>query len=379
MTTTEPSFQFGIEEEYLVVDLESRQLCPAPHALLASIEAACPGQVAIELMRSQIEVCTRPTRSLKEARADLANLRRVVASKSREHGLAPVAASSHPIGGYRLQETTQNERYIALARDLAGVGRRFLVSGMHVHVEIPDDELRIDLLNQARYFMPHLLALSTSSPFWEGEETGLKSFRLAVFNGLPRTGLPARLESWQSYRAFVDILIGSGVIDDPGKIWWDIRPSAKFPTLEMRVTDVCTRIDDAIAIAALFVSLCRMFYRLRLNNQSWRQYPVLLMQENRWRAQRYGVKGNLFDFGRSELMPFPELLEELLSITEEDAYYLGHRNEALVARRIIADGTSADRQVQVWNAALQDGSDDHDALCQVIDHLIAETVEGIGS
>jgi len=377
MTIAEPSFQFGIEEEYLVVDLKSRNLRPAPHALLAAIEAICPGQIAIELMRSQIEVSTRPTRSFKQARADLANLRQVVAHKAREYGLAPIAASSHPIGGYRQQETTQNERYIALARDLAGVGRRFLVSGMHVHVEIPDNELRIDLLNQARYFLPHLLALSTSSPFWEGEETGLKSFRLAIFNGLPRTGLPERLESWEAYRSFVDILTGSSVIDDPGKIWWDIRPSAKFPTLEMRITDVCTRIDDAIAIAALFICLCRMFYRLRRNNQSWRQYPVQLLQENRWQAQRYGITGSLFDFGRSELVPFPELLEELLAITEEDAIHFGCRSEAVAARQIIANGTSADRQVQVWTAAHNDGSHEHTALCRVIDHLIAETTEGL--
>lgn len=374
MIVKEPSFKFGIEEEYLVVDFETRQLQPAPQALLAAIEAACPGQISTELMRSQIEVNTRPTRSFAEARADLANLRNVVATTARQHGLAPIAASSHPIGGYRKQQTTQNERYSALARDLAGVGRRLLVSGMHVHVEIPDNELRIDLLNQARYFLPHLLALSTSSPFWEGEQTGLQSFRLAVFNGLPRTGLPGRLEGWEAYRTFADILTRSGVIDDLGKIWWDIRPSAKFPTLEMRITDMCTRIDDAIAIAALFVCLCRMFYRLRRNNQSWRLYPVLLLEENRWRAQRYGIRDRLFDFGRSELVPFPELLAELLEIIEEDAVYLNCRNETLAARAIMSNGTSADRQVEVWNAALHDGCDTDTALACVVDHLIAETI-----
>jgi len=374
MTIAEPSLRFGIEEEYLVVDVESRELRPAPKALLTSIEAACPGQVSLELMRSQIEVGTRPTHSFAEARADLANLRNTVSRLALEHGLAPIAASSHPIGGYRKQETTQNDRYIALAHDLAGVGRRLLISGMHVHVEIPDNELRIDVLNQARYFLPHLLALSASSPFWEGEQTGLKSFRLAVFNGLPRTGLPGRLESWQAYCSLVDVLIRSGAIDNPGKIWWDIRPSAKFPTLEMRITDVCTRIDDALAIAALFVCLCRMFYRLRRNNQSWRQYPVLLLQENRWRAQRYGINDKLFDFGRSELVSFPELLDELLAITAENAEYLGCRNVTRAARSIVADGTSADRQVAIWNTALQKGYDSHAALCQVVDHLISETV-----
>lgn len=375
MNLDEPSFSFGIEEEYHLVDLETRHLISAPTPLLAALQKARPGQIANELMQSQIEVGTRPSRSFAEARADLADLRRTVASLARNEGLAPIAASTHPIGGYRSQETTQNARYAALASDLAGVGRRLIVCGMHVHVAIDDDELRIDLLNQARYFLPHLLMLSTSSPFWEGEDSGLKSFRLAIFNGLPRTGLPGRIAGWDEYCQITQLLISTGVIDDASKIWWDLRPSAKFPTLEMRITDVCTRLDDAVTVAALFVCICRLLYRLRLNNQGWRQYPVVLLEENRWRAQRYGVDSSLFDFGRGSLAPFAGLVEEIIELTAEDAAALGCVKEVTQARDIARNGTSADRQVAVYNAAIADGADQEAALAAVVDHLVAETAD----
>ncbi len=373
MAVKEPSFRFGIEEEYLLVDVATRELKAAPSVLLEACRAACPGQIAIELMRSQIEVGTRPAHAFSEARADLANLRANVARLAREHGLAPIAASSHPIGGYRHQETSQGERYTALARDLAGVGRRLVICGMHVHVEIEDHDLRIDILNQARYFLPHLLALSTSSPFWEGENTELKSFRISIFNGLPRTGVPGRLESWNAYTAMVDVMVRAGVVEDASKIWWDLRPSSKFPTLEMRITDICTRLDDAMVVAALFVCLCRMLYRLRRNNQSWRQYPVELLQENRWRAQRYGVHGELVDYGRGELVAFPKLVEEILDFIAEDAEALGCGDIILGARDIARDGTSADRQAKVYGDAIAAGQSSRDALAAVVDHLVKET------
>ena len=374
MALREPSFTFGIEEEYLLVDTTTRQLVSAPQSLLVQLEAALPDQISAELMRSQIEVGTRPTTSFAAARADLANLRRTVASLAAEHGLAPIAASSHPIGGYRSQETTQNERYAALAADLAGVGRRLVVCGMHVHVGIDDDELRIDLLNQAKYFLPHLLTLSTSSPFWEGEDTGLKSFRLAIFKGLPRTGLPGHLSGWHDYRQIADLLTRSGVIDGPSKIWWDLRPSDKFPTLEMRLTDVCTRLDDAMTVAAFFVCICRMLYRLRCNNQSWREYPVVLLDENRWRAQRYGVSGSLFDYGRGILVPFADLAEELIVCTAEDSVALGCQNDIANVRKIVAEGTSADHQLTVYKDALASGQDQSAALHAVVDSLVAATL-----
>lgn len=373
MDLTEPTFSFGIEEEYLLVDKQTRMLASAPPELFERLQAAAPGQIAVELLRSQIEVGTRPAHSFSAARADLAHLRQTVVELAGGVGLAPIAASSHPIGGYRSQETTENERYVALASDLAGVGRRMVVCGMHIHVGIEDNDLRIDLLNQARYFLPHLLTLSTSSPFWEGEDTGLKSFRIAIFNGLPRTGLPGPLSSWDEFCQMTGLLSEAGVIDDASKIWWDLRPSIKFPTLEMRITDVCTRIEDAVSVAALFVCLCRMLYRLRRNNQSWRQYPVFLLEENRWRAQRYGIDSGLFDFGRGALVPFPDLIDELLELVEEDAEVLGCREEVGRVRNIARTGTSADRQVKIHQAALAAGSDGDAALRAVVDDLIEQT------
>src|SRR6185312_6182028 len=216
-------------------------------------------------------------------------------------------------------ETTDKERYNELDRDLAGAIRGLAACGMHVHAGIEDEDLRIDLMNQARYFLPHLLALSTSSPFWRGVNTELKSYRLTALRRLPRSGLPGLFASWAEYQRTLAVLIDAGVIDDGSKIWWDLRPSAKFPTLEMRITDVCTRLDDAVCVASMYASIVRMLYRIRRSNQTWRSYPLFLLSENRWRAQRYGVDGTLFDFGRGELVPFRDLVDELLVMLREDA------------------------------------------------------------
>jgi carboxylate-amine ligase len=248
---------------------------------------------------------------------------------------------------------------------------------MHVHVGIEDDEMRIDLMNQARYFLPHLLMLSTSSPFWQGEDTGLKSYRLAIFHELPRTGLPQRFESFGEFQRTVDVLVRNGVIEDATKIWWDLRPSVRFPTLEMRVTDVCTRIDDALSIAALYVCIMRMLYRLRRSNQKWRTYPGFLIQENLWRAQRYGVSDRLFDFGKGKLVPYASLIDELLDLIAEDAAVLGCEREAKHALKIATGGTSADRQVLRYEELVGQGAGTEAALTGVVDQLIAETVAGI--
>jgi glutamate---cysteine ligase / carboxylate-amine ligase len=243
-------------------------------------------------------------------------------------------------------------------------------------VGIEDEELRIDLMNQARYFLPHLLMLSTSSPFWQGEDTGLKSYRLAVFHELPRTGLPQRFESYGEFSRTVDVLVRNGVIEDASKIWWDLRPSIRFPTLEMRVTDICTRIGDAISVAALYVCILRMLYRLRRSNHKWRSYPSFLIEENRWRAQRYSVRDRLFDFGKGELVPFAALIDELLDVIAEDAAVLGCEHEARNALNIATGGTSADRQVQCYEGLLAQGASPEDALKGVVDQLVAETVAG---
>ena len=375
MALKDPTFTIGIEEEYLLVDKASRDLVrEMPHTLFDAYEQALRGQVAREFLKSQIEVETQVHASPRAAGEELKALRATVARLAGEHGLAPIAASTHPFARWSTQQPTERERYQAIAKDLAGVGRRLVICGMHVHIGIEDDELRIDLMNQARYFLPHLLVLSTSSPFAEGEDTGLKCYRLAAYQELPRTGLPGRFESWEEYRSTVDVLVRNGVIEDASKIWWDLRPSAKFPTLEMRITDVCTRLEDAVCVAAMYASIVRMLYRIRRSNQTWRSYPLFLLSENRWRAQRYGVEGTLFDFGRGELVAFRDLVDELLVLLREDAEALDCWAQVEHARTIVDRGTSANRQIACFNRLVAEGAPADEALKGVVDHLIAETL-----
>ena len=378
MSAAPPAFTIGIEEEYLLVDRTSRDLVSEPPAsMMAECEKRLSGQVSHEFLRSQIEVGTRVCRNIGEARADLVHLRATVAEVANRHGMAPMAASTHPFARWDLQKHTDKERYNDLARDFQAVARRLVICGMHVHVGIEDEELRIDLMNQVAYFLPHLLALSTSSPFWQSEETGLMSYRISVWDEMPRTGLPERFQSWSEYNRHVDVLTKTGIIEDATKIWWDIRPSARFPTLEMRITDVCTRLEDGITIAALYVCILRMLYRLRRNNQRWRIYARMLVNENRWRAQRYGMDEGLVDFGTERIVPYADLLEELLAFIAEDARSLGCEAEVRRARDIVANGTSAHRQRRIYAEATALGAAPHEALREVVDWLVAETAAGL--
>ncbi len=368
-------FTIGIEEEHLLVEPGSGALAvEPPEALLQECSGLMGGQINPEFLRCQIEISTRVCGNLQEVRADLVNLRKAVSDVASRHGLAPIAASTHPFGRWTDQRHSSGERYDRLARDLAGVARRLIICGMHVHVGIPDEDLRIDLMNQVSYFLPHLLALSTSSPFWQGEETGLQSYRLSVFDSLPRTGLPERFESWGEYQRMVNRLMQAGLIEDATKLWWDIRPSARYPTLEIRVTDVCTRLDDGISVAALYVCLLAVLLRLRQKNQRWRVYANTLIDENRWLAQRYGTAGRLVDFGKGEATPYADLLEELIELTREEAQALGCVAEVERARGILKRGTSAQRQLQVYRAALDAGADKPEALKAVVDWLITESM-----
>jgi glutamate---cysteine ligase / carboxylate-amine ligase len=379
MALREPSFSLGIEEEYLLVDKSTRDLvADPPESLLEECQHALQavGQVTPEYMRSQIEVGTKVCHSVGEARAQLAQMRATIAALTAEHGIAPIAASTHPFAKWDAQQRTDKERYHALAADLQMIAGRMLISGMHVHVAIEDEDLRIDIMNQMSYFLPHLLALSTSSPFWQGKISGLKSYRLSIFDELPRTGLPEYFTSYAEYQRTVAVLVDAGLIEDATKIWWDLRPSARFPTLEMRVTDICTFLDDGVAIAALYICLVRMLYRLRRENQRWRAYAHFLVMENRWRAQRYGVDKHLIDFGRTELVPFEQLVSELLTLTREDAEALGCTQELSRIPEILQRGTSADRQLAAYHRAIENGRSEADAMKEVVDLLIRETVEG---
>ena len=378
MAATEPKFTIGIEEEYLLVDRETRDLATEPpDSMMTDCQALLRGQVCAEFLRSQIEVATRVCETVAEARADLSYLRGTVAEIAEKYGCAPIAASTHPFAHWGEQRHTDKDRYNILADDLQGVARRLLIGGMHVHVGIEDDELRIDLMNQVSYFLPHLLALSTSSPFWRGDNTGLMSYRICVFDELPRTGLPERFASYKEYLRLVAIMVEAGLIEDATKLWWDVRPSARFPTLEMRLTDVCTYLDDAACVAALYQCILRMLYRLRITNQRWRTYPRMLIDENRWRAQRYGVDDGLVDFGKGEIVPYPELMEELLELVAEDAEALKCESEIDRARAIIAEGTSAHRQVKVYDDVLAGGGNEEEALKAVVDLLVEETTKDI--
>ncbi|MBT3358635.1 MAG: carboxylate-amine ligase [Rhodospirillales bacterium] len=378
MPSTDPRFTVGIEEEYLLVDRETRELVDdPPDAMIEACRSQLKDLVRPEFLRSQIEVGTRVCRTIGQARDDLAWLRKTVAEEAAKYGLAPIAASTHPFSEWQQQQHSDHERYHVLARDLQAVARRLLICGMHVHVGIDDDDLRIDLINQAGYFLPHLLALSTSSPFWRGVDTGLKSYRLSVFNELPRTGLPEQFDSFGEYQRHVNILTKAGLIKDASMLWWDIRASTKFPTIEMRITDVCTYLEDAIAIAALFTCIIRMLYRLRRDNRRWRIYAPMLINENRWRAQRYGLDEGLVDFGKGQIVPFEDLFEELIDMVREDGEALGCLEELRLNRTIAKRGTSAHRQLAAYYKVIDEGGEPKDALKAVVDGLIEDTLVGL--
>lgn len=374
-------FTIGIEEEYLLVDPATGEVADdPPQGILDECAAEIDdstGMVMAEFMRAQVEVGTAVCHSIGEVREKLATLRLNVASAARAHGLAPVAVSTHPSAEWSAQHHTDKERYNVLAEDMQAVARRLLICGMHVHVGVDDDDLRIDLLSQVSYFLPHLLALSTSSPFWRGNNTGLMSYRLSVFNELPRTGLPEKFDSYGEYIRHVQVLVDAGVLKDGSMIWWDIRPHTTFPTLENRVADICTYMDDGITIAAMYACILSMLIRLRRSNQRWRYYSNMLIAENRWRAQRYGFEKGLVDFGRGEIVPYSELLEELLELLRPDAERLGCVTEIERSRNILARGTSAHRQVAVYNNAIAAGASQREALKSVVGWLVEETVRDL--
>lgn len=378
MASSKPRLRLGIEEEYLLVDPRTRELVRSPDpAFMPSCKAALGERVTVELLQAQVEVGTPVCEDIAAARRELGRLRQVVAGIAREHGMALVAASTHPFASWDEQLHTDLERYRAITEDYQVLARRQVICGMHVHAEIEDPDLRIDLMNQVTYFLPHLLALSTSSPFWRGQETGLKAIRPSIFDDLPRSGLPERLESWRAWEQLLDTLADIGLCKDATQIWWDIRPSARHPTLELRAPDVCTRIEDALSVAALYQSLLRRLWRLRACNQTWRSYRRILIEENKWRAQRWGVEAELADFGAGRLKPLAELVEELIALVREDAEALGCLAEVERVRAILAEGTSADRQIAVFRAARDRGASPEEACRAVVDSLVEATLAGV--
>ncbi len=372
MSLDEPAFSIGIEEEYLLVDQTTCVLTGAPPELMDRCAAELGDQVSPEYLNCQIEIGSKVCNTIGEAREDLKRLRSTIARVANEFGLAPISASCHPFADWRSQKHTDKERYNTLRRDLGNVARRMLICGMHVHVGIEDADTRIDIMRQLTYFLPHLLAVSGSSPYWLGEDTGLNSYRLTIFDNLPRTGLPPQFDSWGAFERSVSALTDLKLIEDSSKIWWDLRPSSKFQTLETRICDASPRLETTLSLAALIQCLTRMLWRLSRVNQRWRVYDQFLIAENRWRAQRYGVSEGLIDFGQRRVVPFTDLLEELIGLVAEDAEALDAVAEVEAIRAILVDGNSADRQRRVFAAAVEAGQSKNEALCAVVCHLVAE-------
>ena len=364
-----PSFTIGIEEEYQIIDPATREVRSYVQRFLEEGRTVLPDQIRPEFLQSQVEAGTRICRNVQEARREVIRMRRSICELAERGGLWVAAAGTHPFSSWARQEVSPFGRYPELARFLQDVGRRLLIFGMHVHVGIADQELLIEVMNQIRYFLPHLLALSTSSPFWHGRDTGLKSYRSVVFESLPRTGIPQQFGSYADYRSYVDLLLATGSLAEPTHIWWDVRPSEKFPTLEVRIPDMCTRVDETLCLAALVQAIVVKLVRLRRANQTWRLYRKHLLDENKWRAVRYGIADKLIDFGKAEEVPFPVLIEELLAWVDDVVDELGSRVEVEYARTILRQGTSADRQLDVYRRTGD--------LRAVVDHVVEETREGL--
>lgn len=369
-----PALTLGIEEEYLLVDPDTRDLVADPSPdFMKECKERLGERVTPEFLKCQVEIGTPVCADITEARYHLTALRSVIINTAEKHGMKLMAASTHPFAQWGQQKHTSAPRYDLLDADMGGVIRRMLICGMHVHAGIEDEDDRIDLMNQARYFLPHLLALSTSSPFWGGHDMAMRCARLGIFDSMPRTGIPDRYESWSEYQRMIDRLIQAGVMEDASKLWWDMRPSARFPTVEMRITDVCTRLEDALCIAALYQSILRMLARIKQRNTRWRIYPRIMLEENRWRAQRYGCSKSMIDLGRGECVPFGSLIEEIIELVTEDATALGCVKEVQHARTILKRGSSACRQIDAYAEARKAGADEQQAFIKVVDMLIQDT------
>lgn len=368
------TLSIGIEEEYLLVDADTRALAARPpKAFMERCKDRLGERVMHEFLQSQVEIGTSVCADITQARAELTELRQAVSETARDFGMAMIAASTHPWAHWREQEPVDMERYRILGAEHRSLARRMAICGMHVHAGIQDKNLRVELMSQMTYFMPHLLALSGSSPFWEGTDTGLKSFRPIIIGDLPRSGFPEVFESWSDWDEMLDDLAATGMVTDASKIWWDIRPSGKHPTLEIRVCDICTKMEDGLTIAALYQSILAYLCALRENNERRRHYRRILIAENKWRAQRYGVEAEMADFGKRAVLPFAELTDELVDLLRPYAEQLGCLAEVEHASTIARRGTSADHQLRVYNEALEAGAEDHAAQIAVVDWLVGES------
>lgn len=372
---TTDSFSFGIEEEYFLVDRETKAVVlERPAHFLADVKAALGDQVATEMLQSQIEISTLPHVDMGTACAELKHLRHTVARIAGGHGCAILAAGTHPTADWWKAIPSESSRYDSIMRDLGAVGKRDMLCGMHVHVELPNGEDRVEVMYRMLPYVPLFIALATSSPFWQSEPTGLMGYRLAAYDELPRTGLPELFRSREEFDAYIDALTQAGIIDDASYVWWAIRPSLHHPTLELRAPDSCTFVEDSIALAALYRSLARKLTRDPLHNAGLSAVHRALIVENKWRAQRYGIHGTFVDLHAGGAITVPDMLDEVLDDILPDADALGCLDEVLRCRRIVSDGTSADAQLAVFAAHAKDEGRGA-ALAAVADWLVAATLQ----
>ncbi|HAF15244.1 MAG TPA: carboxylate-amine ligase [Blastocatellia bacterium] len=362
-------FTLGIEEEFQIVDPQTRELRSHVSEFLEEGKMILGEQIKPEMIQSMVEVGTGICKNIQEARADITRLRSIISGLAAKTGLVIVAASTHPFSRWQDQKIYDDERYELLVEELQSVARSLLIFGLHVHVGVAEPERRIHIMNAARYFLPHVLALTTSSPFWMGQNTGLKSYRTEVFKKFPRTDIPDHFDSYSNFQRYVDLLVKTGCINDGKKIWWDLRPHPVFPTLEFRVCDIPTRVDDTVAIAALFQAIVAKLTKLIEKNLGFRLYRRMLIQENKWRAVRWGLDGKMIDFGKQKEVPTRDLILELLDFVDDVVDELGSRKEIEHIHTILERRTSAEEQLRVFNETRD--------LNAVVDRLIELTMENV--
>ncbi len=370
MPATNHTFTLGIEEEFAIVDPETRELRSHIQEILEGGKVLLKEQIKPEMHQSVVELGTEICTDITHAREHVLELRSKLASLAGKAGLRIASAGTHPFSHWRDQLITEGERYKEIVRDMQQLARANLIFGLHVHVGIPNRESAINVMNQARYFLPHIYALSTNSPFWIGRDTGLKGYRLKVFERFPRTGIPDAFESLSEYEDFCKLLVKTGCIDNPKKIWWDIRLHPFFDTLDMRVCDAQSRVDDTLALAALIQAVIAKLYKLLRHNTTFRVYRRRLLDENRWRASRYGIEGKLIDFGRETEVETRSLLNELMEFVSTEVDELGSKREMAHIERIMREGTGADRQLEAFHRTNGD-------MKAVVDQIVAETYEGL--
>jgi glutamate---cysteine ligase / carboxylate-amine ligase len=361
-------FTLGVEEEFQIVDPHSGELRSHVSELLLSA-SALGDQIKREMHQSIVEVGSRICGNVDELREEIFRNRRELSNAAERVGLAVAAAGTHPFSRWEDQIISPGVRYDNIVEELQQLARSLLIFGLHIHVGVPDRSIMIDLMNEVRYFLPHLLALSTSSPFWMGRNTGLKSYRTTIFRRFPRTGVPDHFDSWSEYENYIRLLVDLHSIDDAKKIWWDVRPHPTFGTLEFRVCDVPTRPEVSAMLAALVQAIVVKLYRLRIRNQGFRLYRRALIEENKWRAARYGLDGLLIDFGRRAEVPMRDLALELLEFIDDVVDDLGSREHIAYVHTVLREGTSADRQLAVYRET--------NDLKAVVHHLIQETRAGV--